>query len=192
MTEQSAAGASGRPGKYQRSAAGLAVALLVTAVVVLGLVWFLGLFRAETTTEPEAIDYLTAVESLQDSGTNPVYPASLPEGWIATIVDVEAGAGGQPGVGLKFLTDEGRFVGIQQEEASVTSLLRSYVDEDAAEADGYRNRAAVAPNWDGYADDGGDTAYVAEIDEVMVLVYGSAPAEDLQQLIDLLTTEQVD
>lgn len=180
---------NGTPGKYQRSAGGLAVALVVTVVVVVAVLWFLGLFRSETIVEPEPVDYLAPMASAQQAGIVPVYPESLPDEWFATGVDLMPGD--DPVVGLKFLTDEEQFVGIRQQDASVTALLNTYVDEAAAEAPGYSARRSVATEWEGYVDDGGDTAYAATVGDATVLVYGSAPAEDLQALIELLTTEPV-
>lgn len=179
----------GKPGKYQRSAGGLAVALVVTVVVVVAVLWFLGLFRSETVVEPEPVDYLEPMASAQQAGVVPVYPESLPDEWFATGVDLTPGD--DPAVGLKFLTDEEQFVGVRQEDASVTALLNTYVDEDAVEAAGYSARGSIATEWEGYTDDGGDTAYATEFGDAIVLVYGSAPAEDLQALIELLTTEPI-
>jgi hypothetical protein len=181
---------SGKPGRYKRSTAGLVAALLVSGVGVVAFVWFLSLFRSETIVEPEPIAYLDAVANLQSAGTEPVYPATLPDGWFATGVDVESGP--LPAVGLKFLTDEGRFVGIRQEQSTIRGLLNTYVPGGAVEAPGHTSRTSVARVWDGYTDRSRDTAYAAEVGDDIVLVYGSAPAEDLQKLVDLLTTDLVE
>jgi hypothetical protein len=191
MSEQSASTSpSGKPGRYKRSTAGLVVSLLVSGIGVVAFIWFLSLFRSETIIEPEPIAYLDAVANLQSAGTEPVYPATLPEGWFATGVDVEAGP--VAAVGLKFLTDEGRFVGIRQEQTTIRGLLNTYVPGGATEAQGYTSGSSVARVWDGYTDSARDTAYAAEVGDEIVLVYGSAPPEDLQALIDLLTTDPVE
>ena len=59
-------------------------------------------------------------------------------------------------------------------------------DPDPPAAEG-----SVAEAWQGFEDDGGDTAYAAEVGDRTVLVYGSASPADLQDLIERLTTEPV-
>ena len=176
----------GRPGRYPRSVGGLFVALVVTVVGVLALLAVLGLFRNDLEVEPDRVDYLGTVEGAQDARLEPVYPAELPEGWTATGAEVPPGE--DPAFEVRLLTDEERFVGIHQEtDTSPGDLLAALVDEDTSEAEGYRTSQSVAGEWEGFTDDGGDTAYVAELGRQTVIVWGSAPAEDLQRVIDLLT-----
>lgn len=185
---------TGRPGRYQRSAAGLVSSLVVTVVVIGGLLYFLGAFRHDFEAKPEAIDYLDTVESAQQAGLTPVYPRSLPDGWIATGVDIEPGD--DPVFMLRMLTDDRRFVAVRREDASVTALLSVWVDEKVEVAEGHtvpdEVRRPVARTWKGYTDEGGDTAYAAEIGEDTLLVFGSAPAAELQDVIASLVTDPVD
>jgi hypothetical protein len=182
---------TGKAGRYQRSAVGLIVSLVVTVVGVGGLLYFMGLFRPDFETKPEAVDYLETVESAQQAGLQVAYPPSLPKGWIATGVDVMVGD--DPVFMIRMLTDEDRFVAVRLEDTSVGALLDAWVDQDTAVADGYDVPASVAHpvarEWDGYTDDGGDTAYAAEWQDQTVLVFGSAPAEDLHTIIDSLVTK---
>jgi len=180
----------GRPGKYERSAGGLVAALVVTVVGVGGLIWVLGLFRPDTDVRPEEIDYLAIVGEAQDARLDPVYAASLPDGWIATKFAVDPDTRSALETGL--FTDDDEFVGIQQEAATASDLVRRYVDEDATAIDIYSVRGSVAEAWQGYEDEGGDTAYAAEVGDQTVLVYGSASPEELQDLLGRLTTEPVD
>jgi len=175
----------GRPGRYQRSVGGLVAALVITVVAIGGLLWFLGLFRADVDNRPEAIDYLGEVRAAQQAKLGPVYPSSLPHDWIATGYDFE------PGLQLRMLTGDGEFVGILQEKAPVSELVRDSVDEDATATDIYTAHHSVADAWQGYKDSGGDAAYASEVDGQTVLVYGSASAEELEDLIDRLTTAPV-
>ena len=39
----------------------------------------------------------------------------------------------------------------------------------------------MADTWTTWTDEGGDTGYAAEVGDETVLVYGSAPAEDLKR-----------
>lgn len=175
----------GRPGKYQRSFGGMVGALLLTVVGVVVLLWLLGLFRSDLEVGPERVDHLRIAAEAQDAGLDPVYPASLPEGWTATAFDVQAGP--EPVFEIRLLTDEERFVGIHEEETSVSDLLERYVVEDAEVIDAYGSPGSVAARWSGYADGEGDTAYAAEVGGRTVLVWGSASPEELQDLIDRLT-----
>lgn len=184
MSEQ-----SGRPGRYQRTTHGLVVSLIVTVVAIGVVLWLMGLFRSETVYEPEPVDYLAGIEGAQDAGMEPVYPPSLPEGWIATGAEVVPGE--VPEFALKFLTDDEEFVGIRQGEVTVGTLLSEHVDEETESIDGYSSAGSVATEWDGYEDAGDDTAYAAEIGDEIVLVYGTATPEELQAVIDSLTREPV-
>ncbi|WP_181407630.1 DUF4245 family protein [Nocardioides sambongensis] len=183
-----------KPGRYQRSFGGLVVSVVVVVVALGALYAFTGLFRETTEFEPEDIDYLASVAAAQDSGVKAVYPAELPDGWTATGVDLDPAD--TTTFGLRLLTDDDRFVGIQQEEGSVTGLVTEWVDPDATETDDYLVPDSVsdpvAVQWAGYEDEGGDTGYVADLGKVTVLVYGSAPPEDLQQVVDLLTRAPVE
>lgn len=180
----------GRPGRYQRSAGGLAVALVVTVVAVLALLGVLRIFRSDLEVDPERVDYLDTVEGLQDSGLSPAYPATLPEGWIATAAGVPTDD--DVLFELNLLTDDDRFVGVREAaDTSVLTLVTAHVDDDATETEPYRAEGSVARDWQGFEDGGGDTAYAAEVGGRVVLVYGSAPAADLQQVVEQLTREPV-
>ena len=183
---------TGRAGRYQRSAAGLVVSLVVTVLAIGGLLWFMGVFRHDLEVKPERVDYLETVQSLQQSGLKPVYPPKLPAGWIATGVDAP---GDDPSYGIRLLTDDNRFVGIRQGRASSTALLSKWVDEDPQPADPYSVPASVrhpvSRHWEGWTDAGGDTAYSAGVGEETVLVFGSASAEDLQEIVDALVRRPV-
>lgn len=184
---------TGRPGRYQRSVGGLVAALALTAVAIVVVMWVLGLFRNDLEIEVEEVDYLASVAAAQEAGLRPVYPESLPEGWIATGAEVPTTEGG--GFEIRLLTDEERFVGIRQAMGeSVTGLLTTYVDEEPAEGDPVEIDS-IAPTWETWTDGGGDTAYVAELggrDDEVVIVYGSAPAADLRDVVERLTTAPVE
>lgn len=181
---------AGKPGRYQRSAAGLIASLVVTVIGVLALLSFMGLFRPDFEAKPEAVDYLETVESVQLAGLQPPYPPRLPEGWIATGVEVMID---DPQVFmLRMLTDDDRFVAVRLEKTSVGALLAAWVDEETTPAEGYTVPASVARpvarTWEGYTDGGGDAAYAAEVPAGTVLVFGSAPAADLRTIVDSLVT----
>jgi hypothetical protein len=87
---------------------------------------------------------------------------------------------------MGMLTDEGRFVGIRQEEESADDMAAVAIDEDAVEGDEVRLDSEVAGTWTTWTDEGGDTGYAAELGDQTVLVYGSAPREDLTEIVALL------
>lgn len=184
---------TGTPGRYQRSAAGLIVSLVVTVVGIGALLYFMGIFRPDFETKPTAVDYLDTVEALQLSDQAPIYPATLPDGWIATSVTVPTEKDPYFMVGM--LNDEDQFVAVRQEDASFGAMLAGSVDEETESAEGYTVpdsvQRPVAREWEGYTDAGGDTAYLAEVGDQTVMVFGSAPADDLHTVIDALTAAKL-
>ena len=176
-------------GRYQRSIAGGVGSMIVLVAVVLGFVVFRGAFRDNDAVEVEAVDYLAVVGPAQESGVPVVYPPSLPAGWKATSVDFDPGS--RPAWGVGLLTDDGKFVGVRQEDDALDSLLDTYVDEDAAEGDIVTVEGALVPQWQEWSDSGGDHAYAASVGDYEVLVFGSAPTEDLLAVVGLLSDAPV-
>lgn len=176
---------TGAPGRYSRSFGGLVGAMIV---VVLGTVVFVllrGCVTDPQTFEATPVDYREAVAEAQAGGLDVVYPAALPQGWRATDVDLEPPP--EAVFGLSVLTAEDQYVGLRVEDQPLPDLLRRYVDESYREADPITVQGSVARRWQGFADDGGDSAYAAEVDGRTVLVYGSAPASSLAAVVSSLT-----
>jgi hypothetical protein len=175
-----------RPGRYQRSFNGLVGAMLITVAAVLAFVIFRALVSDEPEVEPEEVDYLEIVAAAQDADIRLVYPAELPDGWIARRAEVLPDEG--PAFDLALLTDDDEFVGLVWTEEPLHTLLAERVDEEVEDADPLRVSGSVAEEWEGYADSGGDLAYAAELRDRTVLVYGSASADDLREIVESLTT----
>ncbi len=173
-------------GRYERSASGLLIAMVVTVVAVGAIVILRSLLSTDVEIEPDNVDYLEKVAQAQGAGLEPVYPPTVPEGWQATGAEVTPGD--PPGFGLTFLTDDDKFIGLRQVDDDVDDLLEEEVDESTDEGDPFEVSGSVASTWETYSDDGGDLAYAAEVGEMIVLVYGSADREDLEQLVGSLTT----
>jgi hypothetical protein len=173
-------------GRYERSAGGLIIAMVVTVAAVTAFVVFRSLISTDVEVEPDSVDYLEKVVQAQDAGLAPVYPPTLPEGWQATGAEVTPGE--RPGFGLTLLTADEKFVGVRQSDDSVEDLLEEYVVEDTDEGDPFEVTGSVASSWETYSDTGGDIAYVAEVDDLTVMVYGSAGAADIERLVESLTT----
>lgn len=179
---------SEQPGRYQRSFSGLIGAMIATLLAIGAFVAFRAVTRADIEGGPEPIDYLAQVGYAQDAGVEVVYPASLPEDWIATSVELDQGD--RPGWGIGLLTDAGDFVGVRQDADSLEALLEEYVDESAVdELTGARVESELGSRWRVFEDDGGDLAYGIVDGERTVLVYGSASEADLELVVGQLTTE---
>ena len=107
-------------------------------------------------------------------------------GWTATSVDLGA-AGDDPRWALGVLTADGDFIGIRQQDTSVDQLVETYVDERAEAGDETTVASDVSDTWQTWSDDGGDHGFSTELDDDAVLVYGSAPVEDIEAYLGLLT-----
>lgn len=179
---------SEQPGRYRRSTSGLIASILVTLVAIGAFVGLRELTRNDLEVEPEPVDYLSAVEFAQQEGAELVYPPELPTGWIATSVEVTPGE--EPTWRLGVLTDDERFVGLRQDNDSLDDMLEAYVDEDAVEIEPQRLESPVAREWRVFEDEGGDVAFAAEVDDQVVLVYGSAGMDEVRAFAESLTAEQ--
>jgi hypothetical protein len=176
-----------RPARYPRTANGLVGSMIVTLLVIGAFVTVRALGRDDLEVKPEPVDYRSTVATVQESGRTVVYPADLPEGWIATSVHVVPGD--DPAFGVGLLTADGEFAGVRQEDAPLDDLLATYVDDEATEGKPLRVTGSVARTWRSFSDSGGDRAYAATLGDDEVLVYGSASAADLRRLLGTLTTE---
>jgi len=187
----SEASETGRAGRYNRSAGGLVGSMIVLVLVVFGIVVFRGTFRDTPTYEPDHVDYLALVTSIQQgAGLEPVYPATLPGGWYVKATTFNPGD--RPVLELAMTTDEGHFAGMHQEDRSVDDLVDSLVGTDATEGDEVQLDSSVASTWQTFSDPDGDHAFAAQVGDDTVLVYGSAPEDDLRTLVESLTTAQLD
>ena len=139
----------GQPSRYTRSFNGMTGALIVTVLAVLAFVAWRGLWRSDVDTETEAVDWQARVELAQQADLRVVHPRELPAGWTAT--STELAAGDDPRWSLGVLTDDGRFVGIRQQDTSVSDLVELYVDEDAEAGDDATVVTSVAQAAEGAA-----------------------------------------
>ena len=190
-SDESATQRPERPGRYQRSSAGMVGALIVTVLVILAFVAFRALNRSDLDVKPERVDYLAQVHFAQEDGQTPdlVYPARLPAGWYAT--NVQFSSGGTPEIELSMLTADDQYVGFVQSAASVPELLTTYVDPHPQAAAPVRIPGSIASRWDTWTDTGGDTALVTEHGQDALLVFGTVSKDRLEQLAASLTTSKV-
>lgn len=178
---------SEQAGRYQRSTSGLVGALIVTLVVIGAFVAFRALNRERLEIKPEAVDYLGSVRYIEEAGDSVAYPPTLPKGWICTTAHYTPGR--DPEWDLGTLTASGKFVGLREEDASVDELVRSLVDENAAEGAPVRLDSPIAPEWRTFTDPGGDYAVVVERDDETLIVYGSAGEQEIRDFAASLVSK---
>ena len=178
---------SGTPGRYNRSSGGLIGSMIVLLLVVLGVVVFRGAFRNTPEYDPEPVDYLELVASIQQAGLTPVYPATLPDGWF--VKEARFDPTDRPVLSLAMVTDDEKFAGIHEEDRDVEELVATYVGSEATEGDEVQIEGSVAPTWQTFSDPGGDHAFAAEVGGQTVLVYGDAGEDELRDLTASLTTD---
>ena len=175
-------------GRYQRSFSGMIGAMIVMVALVVAFVVVRGLNRNDPSVEPDHVDYLSVVRGVARAGGDPVvYPPELPDGWFATSASF-----GVKGIwSLSLLTDREHFVGVRQSRGaeSVDDLVATYVDDAAKEGDPVTLDSPLADEWRSFTDSGGDYALVAEVEDSTVLVVGSAPEQEIEDLTASLTME---
>lgn len=157
-------------------------ALIATLLLVGAFVGWRALNRTDLDVKPTAVDYHGAATYAAQNGITPWVPSSLPSGWIAT--SAQGTGGDRPTWSMGVLTTQGRFIGLRQENASLEELLPTYVGKGARPVAPY----VGGQTWAGVAD-GDQTGYSISRGDETVLVYGSAPAADLQRFISLLVRQ---
>lgn len=173
---------SERPARYQRSFAGMIGAMLVLLGVVAAFVIFRDVVRDEPATPVRAIDYERPAEYAKgEASFDLVAPRELPEGWKATSVRYTPGRDEAWHIG--FLTGEGRYVGLEQALELPSTMVRDYVDANAAQGDDVDIDGAA---WQTWTDEGGDTALLREQRDLVTLVVGTADQETLVEFVRLL------
>ena len=122
-----------KAGRYNRSTGGLIGSMIVLVLAVLAIVAFRGTFRDTPDYEPDHIDYLELVTSVQQTGLTPLYPPELPDGWY--VKDASFVPGDRPSLDLVFTTDDEHTAGLHQEDTGERELLTKYVGAGATEDD---------------------------------------------------------
>jgi hypothetical protein len=150
-------------------------AMLVLVVLVLAYVGVQALSEQPATTV-QTVDYQRVVPGARDAADfELVAPRRLPAGWRATTVSFDTAPQAHWHLGV--LTDEGRYVGLEQADDPVRAMVREYVDEAA------RRGSPVdvgGDSWSTYTDAGGDLALVRRAGRTTTLVVGhDVPRSDL-------------
>ena len=149
--------------------------------------------RSDLDVKPARVDYLSQVRIAQQAepqgGGGLVYPSGLPSGWYVTSLTFSPD-GTRPGIEMSMLTPDD-YVGMVQSTASVAELLTTYVDPHPQAGPPVHVPGSVVPRWATWTDPGGDTALAARHGRESLLVFGTAPQRELEQLAASLTTAPV-
>jgi len=178
---------SEQAGRYQRSTQGMIGALIVTLVVIGAFVVFRAVNRDDLEIKPEPVDYLGSVRYIEESGESVAYPPKLPEGWICTTAHYSAGRDPEWDMGM--LTSGGSFVGLREEDASVEELVSTLVDDNAEEGPPVNLDSPLGDVWRTFTDSGGDYAVALEREDETLIVYGSAPDDQIRDFTESLVAE---
>lgn len=167
---------------YQTSFAGLIGAMLVLLPVVAAFVLFRDSVREEPARSVEAVEYLQPAEYARERASFPILvPRELPEGWKVTSVTWTPGDDEAWHLGL--LTDEERYVGLEQADELVSTMVRQHVDEDATQGEDVEIDGRT---WQRWTDEGGDTALVREGRGVTTLVVATTGLDTLEEFVRTL------
>lgn len=171
-----------RPGRYQRSTAGMIGSMIVLLVVVVLFVGFRGAVRDQPDNRVRPVDYAAPAAYAREQADFVIAPRELPAGWVAT--SVRFTDGDEPAWHLGVLTEEERYVGLEQASSGeLDELVEEHVGEDAEEAG---QVTLEGGRWRRYVDTDDDRALVREADGVTTLLVGRVPEATLKELLTTL------
>ena len=184
----STGGGGAAAGRYQRSSGGLIGALIVTVGAVVAFVVFRTFTSDDKPTPVRAIDYSAAVQGARTDGKLTVLaPDRLPLGWKATSATYTRGV--SPTWHLGILTNDTKYVGVEEARESIDDLVEEHVDENAKRG---VDVTIGGEKWQTWTDAEGDYAVARALDgpkgaEESVLVVGSAPEREVRRIAGSLT-----
>ncbi|MGH3445253.1 MAG: DUF4245 family protein, partial [Nocardioidaceae bacterium] len=146
-------------------------AMVGATIVVVALVVGLGLlghaFSGPSNPTPAVAYRQEAHYAATHADFTVLAPASLPHGWRATTVRYVPGTHSRWHLGV--LTDQNRYVGLEEAHQGIAPMVHQYVSPHARRGPDARLHGA---DWRTYTDDGGDRAFVRRDGTVTVLVVG--------------------
>jgi hypothetical protein len=157
-------------------------AMVVLLLVVAAFVIFRDINRDDPASPVKPVDYKTPAQYARTAASfDLLAPAALPDGWIATSVRFTDGE--EQAWHLGTLTEDRRYVGLEQADRPISGMVEDYVDEDATQGD---DVTVGGETWETWSDAGEDLALVRESGDVTTLVVGRVPQETLETLIATL------
>lgn len=143
-------------------------AMAILLAVIVAFVLLRDLNRDDPESPVEPLDYRPSLAFAREQASfEVVAPDRLPPGWEATNVEFTPDPSRWH---LGVLTDQGRYVGLEQAVASQTSMVQTYVDGDAS----HGNDVTIdGQTWSSWSDSGGDSALVRTGGKVTTLVVGT-------------------
>jgi uncharacterized protein DUF4245 len=157
-----------QPARYRRSTGGLVAAMVVLVAVVLVGTALHSLVSGEPATPTSPVDYRSEVPAARKAADFALLaPPRLPAGWRATTVGYRDDP--RPHWHLGVLTDQNRYVGLEQGDLPVRSVVHQYVDASATKG---RAVQVDGSSWATYTDAGGDLGLVRRSGRTTTLVVG--------------------
>lgn len=142
-----------------------AMVVVVAIVVALGL---LGHALSTPNNPAPAVSYRQEAHYAAAQADFPILtPGSLPDGWRATTVRFLPGSNASWHLGV--LTDQNRYIGLEESHDPVPEMVHRYVSAHARKGP---DAHVAGSRWRTYTDDGGDRAFVRRTDGTTVLVVG--------------------
>ncbi len=161
------------------------VALAVALVVTIG--WYY-LGRPSESAQPvRTADWSAWVDAGRADDALRLYaPEALPDGWRATSATYQGGNQARWHLGL--LTDEGKYVGVEESYDDADDLVEQYVDENATPGPDVQINGTT---WQSWTDGSGDYALTTDITvsggrSQSVLVVGSAADAEIVAFAETL------
>jgi hypothetical protein len=137
------------------------------------------------------VDYTAIAKAARADGAalRVLQPDPMPSGWKATSATYAGGPA--PAWHLGMLTDQRKYVGVEEARSSIRDLAEEHVDPDARQG---KDVTIGGETWQTFTDAGGDYA-VARSETPCgdtaeaTLVVGTAPAKEIRDLAGRLTGE---
>ncbi len=140
------------------------IGLVILALAGLG-VWF----QVRPDSKLEAVDYATAAKAARGVSGFPIYtPSSLPKGWKATTVNYDAGAKGAWHLGV--ITDDDKYIGLEQTGAGVLRALEDFSPDTKPKG----TTTAGGFTWQLRESSKGETTLLREDKDITILLTGTA------------------
>jgi hypothetical protein len=179
----------GPPAKPPRSA--LTMRDMIGALVVLALVVLVagGLSRSCTfaptgptvdSSRLPVVDVPAELTRLASDSTFPLRVPVVPEGWRANAVDRNSLPEGGRIVSTGFLTPDGRYLRLQQGDATEEAMLRA--EAGGGMAPGHGTVDVDGQQWVAYTGQRGESIWITDVGGVRMLVTGSGNEADFRAL----------